>query len=76
MYCCELLFQEEPSTVLKVEEYDDLQGAGYSNLHDAEQVGWNGLVDDLADDKGFINHDEDDIFVQDVLYIRALPLVQ
>ena len=40
MYCHELLFWEEPSTVLEVEEYDDLQGASDSNLHDAEQVGW------------------------------------
>jgi hAT family C-terminal dimerisation region len=66
MYRRELLFREEPSTVLEVEEYDDLQGAGDS-LHDAEQVGWDGLVDDLADDEGYVDHDEDDIFVQDVL---------
>ena len=67
MYHHELLFREEPSTVLKVEEYDDLQGASDSNLHDAEQVGWDGLVDDLADDEGFVDHDEDDIFVQQLL---------
>ena len=67
MYHCELLFREEPSTVLEVEGYDDLQGAGDSDLHDAEQVGWDGLVEDLADDEGFVDHDEDDVFVQDVL---------
>jgi hypothetical protein len=66
MYHCELLFWEEPSTVLEVEEYDDLQGAGDSNLHDAEQVGRDGLIDDLADDEGFVDRDEDDVFVQDV----------
>ena len=27
-YCHELLFWEEPSTVLEVEEYNNLQGAG------------------------------------------------
>ena len=64
MYRRELLFQEEPSTVLEVEGYDDLQGAGDSDLHDAEQVGWDGLI---ADDEGYVNPDEDDIFVQDVL---------
>jgi hAT family C-terminal dimerisation region len=66
MYRRELLFREEPSTVLEVEEYDDPQGAGDGNLHDAEQVGWDGLVDDLADDEGFVDRDEDDVFVQDV----------
>jgi hypothetical protein len=67
MYHCELLFHEEPSTVLKVEEYDNLQGAGDSTLHDAEQVSLDELVEDLADDEGFVNHNEDDVFVQDVL---------
>jgi hypothetical protein len=43
---------------------DDLQGAGDSNC---EQVGWDGSVRDLAGDEGFVNHDEDDVFVQDVL---------
>ena len=62
-YHHELLFWEEPSTVLEVEEYNNLQGAGDS-LHDAEQVGWDGLI---ADDEGYVNPDEDDIFVQDVL---------
>jgi hypothetical protein len=66
MYRRELLFREEPSTVLEVEEYDDLQGAGDGNLHDAEQVGWDGLIDDLADDEDFVDRDEDDVFVQDV----------
>jgi hypothetical protein len=33
--------------VLEVEGYDNLQGAGDGDLHDAEQVGWDGLVEDL-----------------------------
>jgi hypothetical protein len=39
IYRRELLFREEPSTALEVEEYDDLQEPCDSNLHDAEQVG-------------------------------------
>jgi hAT family C-terminal dimerisation region len=66
IYHRELLFQEEPSTVLEVEEYDDLQGADDGNLHNAEQVGWDGLINNLADDEGFVDCDEDDVFVQDV----------
>jgi hypothetical protein len=53
---------EEPITALEVKEYDDLQGV---NIHNTEQ-GWDGLVEDLADDKGFIDQDEDGVFAQEV----------
>jgi hypothetical protein len=67
IYHRELLFREEPSTALEVEEYDEVLEA--SNLHNiTEQVGWDGLVEDLVDDEGLLDsHDEDNIFLQDVL---------
>ncbi|KAF8219437.1 hypothetical protein L208DRAFT_1340019 [Tricholoma matsutake] len=62
IYRRDLLFHEEPSTELEVEldEYEDgVQG-------DAEKVGWDELISDLADDKGFVDHDDDDVYVQDI----------
>ena len=32
-----------------------------------QQVGWDGLVEDLADDEGHVDHNEDDVFVQNLL---------
>ena len=62
IYHCDLLIHEEPSTELEVEldEYEDsVQG-------DAEKVGWDELISDLADDEGFVDHDNDNVYVQDV----------
>ena len=65
IYHPDLLFHEEPSTELEAEldEYEDsVQG-------DAEKVGWDKLISDLADDEGFVDHDDDDdddVYVQDV----------
>jgi hypothetical protein len=65
IYRRDLLFREEPSTELEVEldEYEDSQNAVEG---DAGKMGWDALIADLADDEGFVDHDDDDIYVQDV----------
>ena len=62
IYCCDLLFCEEPSTELEV-ELDEYEGNVQGN---AEKVGWNELISDLVDDEGFVDHDDDNVYVQDV----------
>ena len=32
-----------------------------------DKAGWDGMVEDLVDDEGFVDHDEDDVFVQDIV---------
>ena len=63
IYCRDLLFREEPSTELEVEldEYEDGQ-----NAVQGDAGGWDELIADLADHEGFVDHDDDDVYVQDV----------
>ena len=35
--------------------------------HQSSTSGWDGMVEDLVDDEGFVDHDEDDVFVQDIV---------
>jgi len=62
MYHRDLLFREEPSTALEVD--DDCEEV---QQDDTGKSGWDSLIDDLADDEGFMDHEEDDIFVQDIV---------
>jgi hypothetical protein len=60
------LFREEPSTELEV-DVEDCEQVQHAIEGDAGKVGWDILVDDLSDDEGFVDHDEDDVFVQDIV---------
>jgi len=63
-YHCDLLFHEEPSTQFKGDESGDLEEVVEDNT---DKAGWDGMVEDLVDDKGFVDHDKDDVFVQDIV---------
>jgi hypothetical protein len=62
LYHHNLLFREEANTQLEVEESD------HPDTEDtlAENEGWDRIVEDLADDEGFIDHDGEEVFVQEV----------
>ncbi|KAI9436377.1 hypothetical protein F5148DRAFT_1357372 [Russula earlei] len=62
-YCRDLLFHEEPSTQFEVDESGDVEEVVEDNTDEAS---WEGMVEDLVDDEGFVDHDEDDVFVQDM----------
>lgn len=62
LYHHDLLFREEASTLFEVEESGDPDTEDIM----AENEGWDRMVEDLADDEGFIDRDEDDVFVQEV----------
>jgi hypothetical protein len=44
-----------------------LQSPKLHSLHNAEQVGWDRLIEDLAENEGLVDYDEDDVFMQDIL---------
>ena len=64
IYRRDLLFCEEPSTELELDigEYEDILPAVEGD--DAKE-GWDGLINDLGDDEGFVD-DDDDVFVLDI----------
>jgi hAT family C-terminal dimerisation region len=64
-YHCDLLFREEPSTQFEVEsESGDVEEGVEDNT---DKAGWDGMVEDLVDNEGFLDHDEDDVFMQDIV---------
>jgi hypothetical protein len=46
---------------VELDEYEDGQ-----NAVQGDAGGWDELIADLADDEGFVDHDDDDVYVQDV----------
>lgn len=62
LYHHDLLFREEASTQFEVEELEDPDTEDIM----AENKGWDRMVEDLADDEGFIDRDGDEVFVQEV----------
>lgn len=62
LYHHDLLFREEASTQLEVEE--EAGDASSENVM-GENEGWDRMVEDLADDEGFIDHEEE-VFVQEI----------
>jgi hypothetical protein len=62
LYHHDLLFREEASTQFEVEEFEDPDTEDIM----AENKGWDRMVEDLADDEGFIDRDGDEVFVQEV----------
>ena len=62
LYHHDLLFREEASTQFEVEELKDPDTEDIM----AENKGWDRMVEDLADDEGFIDRDGDEVFVQEV----------
>ena len=67
VYRCDLLFHEEPSTMfeLNIGEYEDLQKAVEDDAKNLNK-GWDGLIEDLGDDEGFVDYDGDDVFMQEI----------
>jgi hAT family C-terminal dimerisation region len=63
-YCRDLLFCEEPSTQFEDDESGDIEELVEDK---ADKAGWDGMVEDLVDDEGCADHDEDDVFVQDIV---------
>jgi hypothetical protein len=59
-----LLFREEPSTQFEDDESGDIEELVEDK---ADKAGWDGMVEDLVDDEGCADHDEDDVFVQDIV---------
>jgi hypothetical protein len=65
-YHHDLLFREEPSTQFEVDEFGDVKEVVEDNGL-GENSGLDGIVEDLVDDEGFVDHDEDDVFVQEIV---------
>ena len=70
-YCHDLLFREEPSTDLEVgmEDILDVSVVEGDHNHDTGEAGtdsWDSLIDDLPGDEGYVDHDDDDVFVQEI----------
>ena len=69
-YHRDLLFREEPSTQFEVDEsgLGDVEDFMEDNLNGlGEKAGWDTMVKDLVDDEDFVIHDEDDLFMQDIV---------
>ena len=64
LYHHDLLFCEEASTQFEMEESDQLR-AVVENVGDLE--GWDRIIEDLDDDEGFMDHDGEEIFIQEVV---------
>jgi len=63
LYHHDLLFREEASTQFEVEEF------GNPNTEDIvaeNDKGWDRMVEDLADDEGYVDSDGEEVFVQEV----------
>jgi hypothetical protein len=66
LYRRDLLFREEPSTELKVGiEREDLQNS--AGTHNPGEAGWDLLITDLAGDEDYADHDDEDVFVQEIV---------
>jgi hypothetical protein len=69
LYRRELLFREEVSTEREIEELGGraLTGDGSGELGDTDEESWDVVaVEDLPEDEGFEDHDEDEVFVQEL----------
>lgn len=62
-YHHDLLLHEEPNTQFEMDESGDVEEVVEGN---GEKADWDGIVEDLVDDEGFVDHDEDDVFVQEI----------
>lgn len=62
LYHHNLLFREEASTQLEVDESGDPELTVV-----AQNAGWDRIVEDLTDDEGFVDHEEEEVFVQEVV---------
>jgi hypothetical protein len=65
-YHNDLLFREEASTQFEVEELEIYGAEEVVVAEKRKKAGWDGIVEDLADDEGFLD-DEDIVFVQDIV---------
>ena len=64
LYHHDLLFHEEASTQFEMEESDQPRAMA-ENIGDLE--GWDRIVEDLDDDEGFMDHNGEEIFIQEVV---------
>ena len=70
-----LLFREEASTHVEIEELEDydVEEVSDKSAEKKEKVGWDGMVEDLADNEGVVTvvdddgHDTDNVVVEDVI---------
>jgi hypothetical protein len=66
LYRRDLLFREEPSTELEVGiEREDLQNS--AGTRNPGEAGWDLLITDLAGDEDYADHDDEDVFVQEIM---------
>lgn len=72
LYRHDLLFREEPSTDIEVgmEDMLDTSIVEGDHNHDTSEAGtldsWDSLIDNLPGDEGYVDHDDDDVFVQEI----------
>ena len=64
LYHHDLLFCEEAGTQFEMEESDQPRAMA-ENIGDLE--GWDRIVEDLDDDEGFMDHNGEEIFIQEVV---------
>ena len=62
LYHHDLLFREEASTQFEMEESDHPETVAENDLE-----GWDRIVEDLDDDEGFMDHDGEELFIQEVV---------
>ena len=66
-YHNDLLFREEASTQFEVEELEDYGVKDSVVIEKGEKESWDGMVNDLADDEGFLDDNEDIVYIQDIV---------
>ena len=72
LYHHDLLFHEEPSTEVKVgiEQCEGLEpenSDGNASTCNPGGAGWDFLITDLAGDEDHADHDDEDVFVQEII---------
>jgi hypothetical protein len=66
LYRRELLFRDEVNTEREIEELGGraLTGDGSGEVGEADEESWDVIIEDSPEDGGFEDHDEDEVFVQ------------
>jgi len=68
-YHHDLLFREEASTQIEVEDLENYGGEDSAKEMIAERPegGWDRMVEDMANDEGFVDDDDNNVFIQDIV---------
>ena len=69
LYRRDLLFREESSTELEVGiEREDLQNSDHNaGARNPGGAGWDLLITDLTGDEDYADHDDEEVFVQEIM---------